>query len=107
MARGRRIPRAGESVFKQRALLQEDFAAAIEDKNVYRAMAEAEPMHLGASLTTDNLITFIDHVKDFIGALRVHHLHSFKSRESRFKPGNPGVFRSANNHLIFRENERP
>ena len=65
MTGGGRIPEAGLAVFGQGTFLQEDLAARVEHKNMDSAMHEAKPMHFVARLTADDLVVFVDDIKDF------------------------------------------
>jgi hypothetical protein len=70
-----------------RTLLQEHLAAAIEHEHVHGSMAEAEAMHFGAGRAANDFIALVDHVKEFVGALRVNHAVKIRASGTSFKRG--------------------
>src|SRR5712671_1579398 len=83
MAGGGRVPRSRKGVFFGRALLQEDFAAAIENQHMHRAMLQAEPVDFAAALLAYHLIGVIHHIENLFVHCFVKTWLSFTNWSSR------------------------
>src|SRR5688500_15517352 len=65
MARGRRIPGAGEAILLHRTLLQKNLAARIEHQHVHRTVLQSKAVDLWPRVASDDLVTIIYHIEDF------------------------------------------
>lgn len=65
MARTRRVPKAGRSVFEIGPLLEKDAAVIVENQDMYCTVKQTQSMYLAARRTADRLVAFIYHIEKF------------------------------------------